>query len=152
MACPKSCNFFPWRLSSGPRRLKHSQPAAKTETAGAATLVNRSNSNDGPPCPTIFLRISVSSSHIRIIFLCSSVGCYECVQKAELCYLGFLGTESAESAQLSLLDGTRQAGDWAKILFRISREFATKGDVMNGEKENQERLSFLLLARSLASL
>ena len=42
--------------------------------------------------------------------------------------------------------------DWAKILFRISREFATKGDVMNGEKESQERLSFLLLARSLASL
>ena len=59
---------------------------------------------------------------------------------------------SAESAQLSLLDGTWQIGDWAKILFRISREFATKGDVMNGEKESQERLSFLLLARSLANL
>ena len=42
---------------------------------------------------------------------------------------------SAESAQLSLLDGTWQIGDWAKILFRISRESATKGDVMNGEKE-----------------
>src|SRR6476659_2284945 len=58
----------------------------------------------------------------------------------------------ARNQHNSLLDGTWQVGDWAKILFRISRESATKGDVMNGGKESPERISFLLLARSLASL
>ena len=59
-----------------------------------------------------------------------------------------------ESAELSLHDGTRQGGDWAEIMLRISREFAKSIEWLptDREKKNQERLSCLLLARSLASL
>ena len=62
----------------------------------------------------------------------------------------FKGNRNQQNSLSNGEHGKVEIGE--EILFRISREFATKGEVMNGEKKNQEWLSFLLLARSLANL